>query len=91
MQRSQFKFCMSIILVEKINSEPCCMHSSSVVMLKYLFFSVCAYANITVSIFPKLDINVRSHSGQVCKPAQKRLFFTPLEKQVGRCVRIIST
>lgn len=88
MQRSQFKFCMSIILVGKINSEPCCMHSNSVVMLKYLFLH--AYANIIVSVFPKLDIHVRSHSGQVCKPAQKRLIFTPLEKQVGRCVRIIS-
>lgn len=43
-----------------------------------------------MSVFPKLDIHVRSHSGQVCKPAQKRLIFTPLEKQVGRCVRIIS-
>lgn len=46
MQRSQFKFCTSIILVGKINSEPCCMHSSFVVMLKYLFFSVYAYANM---------------------------------------------
>lgn len=40
---------------------------------------------------PQTWLNVMGHSGPVCKPGHKRLIFTPLEKQVSRCVRIFST